>query len=100
MSRRRWERNAVYLITVPDDFRPQRPWELPPGIVAGELYAKNLAMAHALGFVRCFNKRQMDLGLPDRRWAIAIHHARFRWDGPEPGPIVPSIDQAGKGGAA
>jgi len=77
-------KNAVYLVTVPETFQPERPWDLPDQVVEAELYAKNLALVHVLGFCRTFNSRQLRLGLPDRKWALAIKHTRFRWDGPRP----------------
>lgn len=72
-------RNAIYLVTVSDDFRPQRPWDLPDQIIAAELLEKNLSWAHAVGFVRTFNKHAMGHGFPDRQWAVAVGHARYRW---------------------
>ncbi len=42
-------KNAVYLVTVPEEFEPQRPWDLPDELVDAELYQKNLSLDHVLG---------------------------------------------------
>jgi hypothetical protein len=86
-------RNAVYVVTVPESFRPERPWTFPDQISAGELYAKNLAMVHALGFVRTFNKRQLALNFAEHRWAIVVKQTKFHWE-PEPGSAVASKSPA------
>jgi hypothetical protein len=81
-------KNAVYVVTVPETFRPQRPWDLPPQTSDGELWAKNVTLSEARDFVRVFNKRQLLRGLTDHKWAMAIKHVRCRWsltDEPMPG---------------
>lgn len=72
-------KSAVYIVTVPDQFRPQRPWDFPQLFTGGEVFTRNVNVAQARGFVFCFNKRQMALGIPDRKWAIAAGHAKQRW---------------------
>jgi len=79
MSDRR-AKDAVFLVQVPVDFHPQRPWDLPDRADSIEVYVKNIAITHALGFCRTFNLRQMKLGLPDRLWAIPVKHTRFHFD--------------------
>ena len=98
-------KNAVYLVTVPEEFRPERPWELPAQILGGELYVKNIILGHALGFAGAFNKRAMELGLPDRKWAIPVRRGHFFWTADEPdlegngrgNPAVGVAKRAGKG---
>lgn len=73
-------RNAVYLLSVGEDFNPQRPWDLPNAVLGAELFAKNLPWLHALGFARTYNKHQLQGGLAtDRKWAIACRHTRYVW---------------------
>jgi hypothetical protein len=62
---------AVYIVTVPEDWKPQRPHDYPNGFTSGELHVKNVSGSAAVGAAFVFNKRQMAAGLPDRRWAIA-----------------------------
>ena len=78
MSDRR-KKNAVYIVTVSESFRPQRPWDFPDLASAGELYARNITLCEAKDFCRVFNRRQMATGLVERKWALAITHTRFRW---------------------
>jgi len=63
-------KDAVFLVRVPEDFKPQRPWHLPERADSIELCLGNVAITHALGFCRVFNARQLRLGLSDRLWAI------------------------------
>jgi hypothetical protein len=72
---------SVMIVRVPEDFEPQRPWTLPPNFSDGELYAKNLTHTCAQGFANTFNKRQLEDGIPDRRWAIAIISSRKAGNG-------------------
>jgi hypothetical protein len=72
------KKNAVYVVTVSEAFTPQRPWDLPESIAGAELYAKNLLLTAAQEFCRVFNKRQMQLRMSERRWALAIKHTRCR----------------------
>ena len=72
-------RQAVYLCTVPDDFRPQRLWDIPGAIVAATLQAKNLPMRSALGYARTHNKaavQRLQAGQSLGLWAIVARHLR------------------------
>jgi len=94
MSRRNG-RQAVYLVTTAADFRPQRPWDLPPRILSAELHSKNLAMYQAQGFARVFNAKQLTAsqrGSWDCKWAIVAKHIKARRHGRHPNAV--------KGGAA
>lgn len=76
MMSRSNEKQAVMIGTLPEGFKPQRPWDIPPAIDSCEVFAKNLTMTQALGFIRVFNKRQIETGLTDRKWAMAIRHGK------------------------
>ena len=69
-------KQAVYVATLPDAYRPQRPWDVPPSFSQAELRAKNLTMSEAHGFARAFNKAQLAGGLVDRRWAFVLKHLK------------------------
>ena len=91
MSRksRKGPRNAVYIVVTEESFRPTRPWHLPQNLTAAELLTKNVSWQRAAAFARVFNKAQLERGLADRRWAVAVGHTKYRWQ-----PEVP--DQAAK----
>jgi len=80
MSDRRRRRFAVYLVTIAAGPKPQRPWSLPEVLTEGTLYAKNLLLVDAAGFVRTFNKRQLETGLTDGRWAVVARCPHYRSD--------------------
>ena len=67
MTRPKSHKQAVFVGTTPTDFRPQRPWDVPPALEALELHAKNLSMTQALGFARVFNKRALENRMADRK---------------------------------
>jgi hypothetical protein len=69
-------RESVFLVVLPEDYKPQRPWDVPDGFTAAELFIKNVAMSQARSFCRLYNWRQIQRGLPDRRWAIVSRHLR------------------------
>jgi hypothetical protein len=83
MTYPRWKQ-AVFIVTTPPDFKPQRPWDVPPSFAVGTLYAKNLSIREAVGFARTFNKRAVQARERhqwDHRWAILSKHLRphRRW---------------------
>jgi hypothetical protein len=88
-------RQAVFIGVLPEGFKPQRPWDIPPGFASVELYAKNLPNHHAAGFVRTHNKKQLAEGLPGRRWAFWMKHVKCRRSGEHP-----DARRARKAGAA
>ena len=98
MSRPFNSRHAVYLLAVPLEWKPQRPWDFPPEATACVLVAKNLPMRDAVGYVRSHNKREMDArlhrGEPTGQWAIVAKYTRprCRW--------VDSAAAVTKGGVA
>jgi predicted nucleic acid-binding protein len=63
---------SVMIVQLPEGFKLQKPWTMPPTFSGGELYATKLTHAGATGFANTFNTRQLADGLPDRRWAIAV----------------------------
>ncbi|MFH1923802.1 MAG: hypothetical protein ABIP48_28420 [Planctomycetota bacterium] len=67
-------RQRVYVVTVPDDWRPQRLWDAPPTFAAGQLVAKNLRPTEAAGFCRTHNKlRQCSPEIGGRRYDRHTH---------------------------
>jgi len=84
MAQRYRGRQAVYLVTVPADWKPSSPWSVPPSFENGEVYAKNLPMYQAQGFARTFNKRQIEDRMPGRKWAVVSKHLQARRHGLHP----------------
>jgi hypothetical protein len=66
--------NAVIVVDVPETFRPQRPWDVPPRILGGQLFAEHVILDAALDFAQCFNKRAMRLNLAERQWALVVRN--------------------------
>ena len=91
-------KQAVYIGTVPTDWKPCSFWSVPPSFDAVELYEKNLQMWQATGFARTFNKRQLQNRMPDRKWAFVARHLRARRHGEHPNVIAKR--KTAKGGAA
>lgn len=60
MTRRLKGKQAVYLVSVPTDWKPQRLWDRPPAFSQGVLHARNLTPRDAIGFARSFNKGAVD----------------------------------------
>ena len=73
------KKNAVYIVTIPESFKPKKLWDLPEATTGAELFAKNVLLIEAQDFCRVFNKRQMEAGLVEHKWALAIKHTRCRW---------------------
>ncbi len=79
-------RQSVFMVRVPDTWKPQRPWSVPPCFSEGRLLAGNLSMRQALGFARTHNKAALaayqrgDRTMP---WAIVSRHLRPRRWWPE-----------------
>ena len=81
MSCRKKDRQSIYLITTPAEFRPQRPWDTPPSFVTAELYVANVGLFDAVGFARVHNCNQLrrlqaNNGQWDRHWAVVIRHLK------------------------
>lgn len=78
-------RQAVYLVTVPPDWKPQRLWDWPPTFTDGQLVAKNLPPASALGYCRTYNKNRVEAqqqgGEPIGTWALYVRHLKPNWQG-------------------
>ncbi|MCC6126009.1 MAG: hypothetical protein IT426_13675 [Pirellulales bacterium] len=75
MSRSPGARIAVLIVQTAEDFKPQRPWNVPETILSGRLFAKNLFSTQAKHFTRTFNKNALEnkmAGLWDRTWAIVV----------------------------
>ena len=99
MSSRRKGKQAVYIGTVPPDWKPCSFGSVPPSFTDVELFEKNLQMWQATGYARTFNKSQLQNRLPGRKWAIVARHLRTRRIGEHPDAIKRRQEQA-KGGAA
>jgi hypothetical protein len=91
-------RQVVMIGILPEGWKPQRPWDIPPRLDSVEVYVRNVSSGHAAGFVRAFNKRQLGLGLPDRKWALYVRHTKYRQNGEHPDAIRKRREA--KGGAA
>ena len=73
MSRGSFNRTAVYIVTTPPEFRPQRPWTVPDSFSNATLFAKNQSVTDGRRFARMFNAKQVQLCETrqwDHRWAI------------------------------
>jgi hypothetical protein len=91
MSRGSFNRTAVYLVTTPPEFRPDRPWTVPDSFMDATLFAKNQSVTDARHFVRTFNFKQVQLcqsGKWNHQWAIVSSCCRpSKWhedDGQRP----------------
>jgi len=87
-------RQATYVVNVPADWKPQRPWTFPPTFSSGELIAKNLSASEARGFASAHNAaelKRIQSGRPTGRWAIVVRHLKPNYHGDR--------HLAGKGGA-
>ena len=74
-------KQAVYLVCVPPNWKPQRLWDCPPSFSEGVLHARNLTPRDALGFARSFNKGAVDClqrGEPSQ-WAIVSKYIRPKY---------------------
>jgi hypothetical protein len=69
-------KQVVCIGTLPPDEKVRSPWDIPPRLLEVEVFARNLTMEWAQGFVRVFNKHQLENRLPDRKWAFVVKHAR------------------------
>ncbi len=67
------KRQAVFCCIVPVDFSPQRPWDVPTEFDSVKLVAKNLSATEANHLARSLNRRQLDLGMADRKWWFVFH---------------------------
>ena len=85
MAPRSKGRQAVYLVQVPAEWRPDRYWSYPPVFSGGELVAKNLTPADAAGHARCHNKAKLERlqrhKQPVESWAIVVRHLKANWHG-------------------
>ena len=70
------KQQSVFVGTVPADFRPRRPWDVPPEIQEATLQARHLSATEANHYVRVFNAAAMRAGLPGRRWAFVMHSTK------------------------
>ena len=93
-------RQVVMIGVLPEDWKPQRPWDIPPKLTALEVFVKNVSPTHAAGFTRAFNKRQLDNGLPERKWALYVRHTKYRRCGEHPDATRKRLVARAKGGAA
>ncbi|MCX7429202.1 MAG: hypothetical protein NTW96_26695 [Planctomycetia bacterium] len=69
-------KQVVCIGTLPPDEKVRSPWDIPPRLLEVEVFDRNLTMEWAQGFVRVFNKHQLEHRLPDRKWAFVVKHAR------------------------
>jgi len=79
MSRRQGGRIAVYIVTTPAGFAPQRAWHYPESFTDAALHARNLLAGEAKQFARVFNDRallQKQRGAWEGKWAIVANYLR------------------------
>jgi hypothetical protein len=98
MSRSQGGRIHVIIVTTPEDFKPDRPWNTPEAILSGRIFKKNLLAGEAKAFARVFNdgaiaERSRNHGQWNHEWAIVIPYLRKKWgsDHPNKPPRVPSL---------
>lgn len=82
MSRTSVNRTAIYTVIVPDEWIPQRPWNIPPSFTDGVLIHRNCNIMEARDFVRVFNRgqaqwRAKDKDGWDRKWAFCVPCVRI-----------------------
>ncbi len=65
-------RTAVYIATVPEDWRPSSPWTFPPEILGGHALVRNVPSEQAKATARSFNLGQLQAGMTDHQWAIVV----------------------------
>jgi len=83
MSHRPNRRQTVFLARVPADWKPQRPWSVPPAILSAERLAHNVSMIEAVALARAHNRSQLQRvyrRLPVESWAIVAKYLRPRKD--------------------
>ena len=68
-------RHSVFLVTTPETFRPVLSNEIPDTFSEPRLYVR-CGSCESSHVVRLFNEQQLELGLPDRLWAIAVMRPR------------------------
>jgi len=73
-------RNAVLICQVPENWRPEYPWQLPPSIVGATLYAKNLSLTNAMGFCNSHNLRQLQIDCREHVWALVVRRGHCAYD--------------------
>jgi hypothetical protein len=76
-------RQAVYVVTPPSEWKPQRPWSLPPTFTDGRLIGNKQSPADAAGFARLFNKDAMEISQrtkqPIAQWAVVFRYLKASW---------------------
>jgi len=65
--------HCVLIAVVPEDFRPETPWEIPPRILSAEVADVHSTLNQAIAAARHFNRQQLDAGSADRRWALVAY---------------------------
>ncbi len=88
MSKRSHQRQTVYVVIPPEDFRPISPWTWPDEFTSGKLLAKNILAGEARTMALAFNDRQMQLGRPIRQWALAGRYLRRGHNGSRTAPAA------------
>ena len=100
MSPRRHGRQAIFIGTPPDDWKPSSPWSVPPSLSNVTCYEKNLPMPAALGFCRAHNKKYLQTNQPGRPWAIVSRHLQARRPGEHPDATAGVSGKKPEGGDA
>jgi hypothetical protein len=113
MSRGSYARTALFTVTTPPDFLPQRAWDVPETFTDAKLYAKSLPVHEARNFARLWNTRQVRLCRRDEwdhTWLIVSSCCKQgkKWyddqadpaEAGQPAPVDAKANAEEEGGAA
>ena len=63
-------RYVIYLGCLPEGYSPANAGDIPPGLSNLELLAPTTSPDFGQRLCRAYNRRQLEHGIPGRRWAI------------------------------
>lgn len=76
-------RQAVFFVRPPVDWKPQRPWSIPPSFTDGMLIANKQSPRDALAFARLHNQREIQKlqrsKTPIQQWAVVFRFLKPAW---------------------
>jgi hypothetical protein len=70
--------NAVLIVTVPGDWKPQRYHNLPPEILSSRYYARGNPIHISLAIAEAYNRERLRPGKWDGTWALMIRTLKTR----------------------
>ena len=75
--------NGVLIVTVPDDWKPQRFHNLPPAILSARYYARGNPIHISLEIAKAFNRARLQPGGWTGEWALMVRTLKTRgWGAP------------------